>query len=298
MTDSALQARAVSPQRWSEGFSGPPNLCSSRTGWSRALVRRWSDTAATMEQPALDHHYIILHQGGPKRVTRHDGRRRVVAETRPGAISVVPAGTTFTWQTEGPIGFAHLYLHPDMVGHVMQHDFDRDPAAATLTDCVARHEPLLEALLNGMIAQIESPSVASRLMLDTMLQAFVVSLLGNSPILQGARPARHSLAPRRLRAVIDYIEAHLARHIGLHDLAAVAGSSPFHFSRAFRQATGLPPYRYLIHRRVERARALLREDRLAIDEVAAQCGFNSYRQFSAMFTQLRGVSPARYRRER
>jgi AraC family transcriptional regulator len=97
--------------------------------------------------------------------------------------------------------------------------------------------------------------------------------------------------------VIDFIESHLAEDIALEDLASVAGSSRFHFSRAFREATGFPPYRFLIHRRIDAAKTLLLQDTLTIAEIAEQCGFNSQSQFSAMFRRVFGSSPARFRRE-
>jgi AraC-type DNA-binding domain-containing proteins len=85
--------------------------------------------------------------------------------------------------------------------------------------------------------------------------------------------------------------------LDLQELASVAGSSPFHFSRTFRAATGLPPYRFLIQRRIEFAKTLLVDRDLPIETIAANCGFHSRSQFAAMFRRALGINPARYRRE-
>lgn len=290
---------ALSPLEWDRTLSGSPDLCSAASAiWSGALLRRWRGTAAGMEQPPLDQHYLVLHLGGPKRVTRRAGGSVTTAEVEPGAITLVPAGVAGSWATEGPIAFAHLYVQPKMVDRAVQEDFDRDPRSVALLDFVGRDSPLLSALLLGMMDQVASPSFASRLVLDTLLHTLVIRLLCQcSTLPQVSRVAPHSLPPRRLRRVLDFIEANLTADIALDDLAGVAGGSRYHFSRAFRDATGIPPYRYLVNRRIEAAKAMLLEDTLSITEVAVRCGFNSQSHFAAMFRQVFGTSPGRFRRE-
>lgn len=262
------------------------------------MLRRWRGTAARMEQPPLDHHYLVLHQGGAKRIERRALHAKTTVIADPGAITVVPAGTSYSWTTTGPIGFAHVYLRPDALDRVIIEDFDRDPRRVELTDRLAEPMPLLRALMSEMIEQIETPSFGSRLILSTLLHGLVVSLLSEcSTLPANTSPAPHRIAPHRLRNVLAFIDANLADDIDLEDLAAAAGSSRFHFSRAFHAATGFPPYRFLIRRRIETAKALLLEDVLSIAEVAARCGFHSQSQFAAMFRRVTGASPGRFRRD-
>lgn len=293
-----VQAGATTPSQWGVTLSGGPDLCSSTSGWNGALIRRWRGTSPSMEQPPLDHNYVALHLGGAKRVSRRgDGPART-ANAGLGSITVVPAGTRFAWTTEGPIGFAHIYVTPAAVDRLVIEEFDREPRATDLIDCVGHDAPLLGALYRGLLDELERPSFAPRLALDTLLRGFMVRLLCECSTLPDNRSAaRHALAPWRLRRAVDFVEANLGADIALADIAAVAGSSPFHFTRAFHIATGFPPYRYLVRRRIERARVLLREP-LSVVEVATRCGFRSPRQFAAMFKRTLGVSPARYRRER
>jgi AraC family transcriptional regulator len=77
-----------------------------------------------------------------------------------------------------------------------------------------------------------------------------------------------------LKAVLGYIREHLHAAVTLRELAAVVHLSPFHFARRFKGSTGLPPRRYIIARRIERAKQLLRgEDDLSLAQVAARVGF-------------------------
>jgi transcriptional regulator GlxA family with amidase domain len=78
-------------------------------------------------------------------------------------------------------------------------------------------------------------------------------------------------------------------------LASVSGVSEAHFARVFKQAFGLPPHRYLLTRRVERAKALLRDTELAITEIAFQTGWNSLGTFGRTFRDITGESPAELR---
>lgn len=295
----ASACTTINPAAWGDSLSGPPDLCSAATGaWSGALLRRWHGTDARMEQPPLNHHYLVLHLGGPKSVTRRSLHSVTSVDAEIGALTVVTAGTTYSWNTQGPIGFAHLYLHPHVVDHVIQEEFDRDSRSIQLIDCVAQRLPLLSAMMSGMLDQLEKPTCGSRLILDTLLNSLIVQLVAQcSTLSEQSALAPHSLSPRRLRRVLDFMESNLGSEIELDDLASVAGSSRFHFSRAFREATGFPPYRYLIHRRMDAAKTLLCEDALSISQIADQCGFNSQSQFSTMFRRVFGTSPARFRRE-
>lgn len=78
-------------------------------------------------------------------------------------------------------------------------------------------------------------------------------------------------------------------------LAEVSGTSAAHFARSFKQAFGVPPHRYLLTRRIERAVALLRETDLPITEIAFQTGWNSLGTFGRTFRDVTGESPVAMR---
>ena len=82
-------------------------------------------------------------------------------------------------------------------------------------------------------------------------------------------------------------------------LAQVSGVSEAHFARSFKDAFGVPPHRYLLTRRIERASALLRETELSITEIAFETGWNSLGTFGRTFRDVTGESPGELRdRER
>ena len=104
---------------------------------------------------------------------------------------------------------------------------------------------------------------------------------------------------RRLLRAKDRMDAASHERWPVRRLARVSGVSEAHFARSFKQAFGLPPHRYLLTRRVERAKALLRETELSITEIAFQTGWASLGTFGRTFRDITGESPSAIReRER
>ena len=100
---------------------------------------------------------------------------------------------------------------------------------------------------------------------------------------------------RRLRRARDRMDREYARPLDVAALARTALMSPAHFSRQFRATYGETPYSYLMTRRIERAKALLRMGELSVTEVCLEVGCTSLGSFSARFTELVGETPTAYR---
>jgi AraC family transcriptional regulator len=108
--------------------------------------------------------------------------------------------------------------------------------------------------------------------------------------------ARGGLAVWQQRVVTSYIEEHLCEPISLATLATLARLSSFYFCRAFKQSFGIPPHRYHINRRIERAKALLANPAQSVTEIGLVLGFSETSSFSAAFRQTMGITPTEYRR--
>jgi AraC family transcriptional regulator len=250
-----------------------------------------------MTQPPLDHHQIALHLGGPKRIRRSGEGPEVSADVALNALTFTSAGRAHSWTTQGPIDFAHLYVQPAKLDRVAEEEFGRDRAQVELADAIGRLDPLLASVITEMVRELGDVSAGSRLYLDTLLSVTLVKVLRDHSRLDVKRASSHLLSPRRLRRVLDYVEAHLETEIALDDLARVAGASPYRFGQAFRRSVGATPYAYVLDQRVERAKRLLRETAEPVSEIAWACGFNSPTQFSTIFKRRTGVSPRRFRQD-
>jgi AraC-like DNA-binding protein len=111
------------------------------------------------------------------------------------------------------------------------------------------------------------------------------------------RNYRGGLAAWQERRTKELLSAHLSGGLALGDLAGACGLSVRHFTRAFHESTGMPPHKWLLRRRIERAQSLLRGSKLTLIDIAADCGFASQSHFGREFLKTMGLSPGAWRRE-
>lgn len=110
-----------------------------------------------------------------------------------------------------------------------------------------------------------------------------------SPMLSG-------LTKRQRRVVTDYMEEHLEEVISLAKLADLAHLSRYYFCRAFKASFGVPPHRYLLNRRIERAKRLLVSTERSMTDIGWSVGFQEPSSFTAAFRRVTGLTPTAYRR--
>jgi AraC family transcriptional regulator len=146
-------------------------------------------------------------------------------------------------------------------------------------------------------AELREGGPGGRLLVESLGNVLAVHLLRQfSPSGPADAHAGPGLPKQKLRAVLEYIHEHLDAELSLDHLAAVAHLSPYHFARLFKNSTGLPPHQYVIARRVERAKELLRgPERPPLAEVATELGFADQSHFTRHFKRLVGVTPRDFR---
>lgn len=103
---------------------------------------------------------------------------------------------------------------------------------------------------------------------------------------------------RRITAALRHIETHAEDKLGIAALARVAGMSPYHFLRTFRQVTGVTPHQFILRTRLYRAALRLRTGNERIAAIAFDCGFNDLSTFNHRFRRMVGVAPGDYRRRK
>jgi AraC family transcriptional regulator len=146
-----------------------------------------------------------------------------------------------------------------------------------LADAVGDRDPSAQLYGDGLVA-----AIAARLFAD--------------PPVAGANGK--GLAPSQLGRVLEYLNAHLPQRVELAQLADLAGLSQAHFSRAFKAATGMAPYRWQLDARIRRAQALLTDSNASLHDVAEATGFADAVHFGRTFRKLTGATPAAWRRDR
>lgn len=295
MSDFCELSRYLHPQDWREWSKVPSAVERPPCYFGGGFLQSWSGTSATMPQPAIDHHLIILHQAGPKRICRHGGTGRRSVDAALHAHSTVQSGSSYAWHTEGPIAFSHIYVDPARFAAIVAENFDRDPQSISFAECIGRADRHVAQLFDLMMASRDDPDWA--VIADYYLDALLLRLATTST--SGAEfPgfARLTLTAWTVARVRDFIRSNIANPISLGDLAAVAGYSRYHFVRAFKATTGLSPYAYMLRERVSHGQELLRHCDEPIGDIALKAGFSTHTHFSTRFRATAGVTPAEYRR--
>jgi AraC-like DNA-binding protein len=154
----------------------------------------------------------------------------------------------------------------------------------------------ISSLGSLLLPALSDPDQASRLFVDHVLLGVGVHIAqtygGMRPM---SRPARGGLAPWQERRAREILRANL-HGVPLKKVARECGLSVGHFSRAFRRTLGVAPHNWLIEQRIALSKEKLRDDRLSLTDVAAECGFSDQSHLTRVFRQTVGASPGAWRR--
>jgi AraC family transcriptional regulator len=172
----------------------------------------------------------------------------------------------------------------------------RQAEHVTIVPSLHAHDPLLHHIVLVLQAAIEGEGGAGHLYAAALADALVVHFLrryaASRPSL---RQVTGGLAPSKLRRTTAYIQDHLEQELSLATLAAVAHTSPAHFARQFKRATGRTPHQYVITCRMEHAKRLLAETDVPLIEIGPQVGCADQSHFTALFRKHVSMTPQVYR---
>jgi AraC family transcriptional regulator len=241
---------------------------------------------------AVSEHTIVIQRSAatPIELTA-DGRQRKHTVI-PGDVALFPAGVSRRVR-HGPLELLCITLSRELV------------AAAAETDRSKYHEiemthALRDATILGFATAFEAETHAGFPSGQVYGEALGLALAAHVLSRYSIRAASHErpsggLAPCSLRRVVEYIDTHLADEVRLDELARVAGLSPHRFAHNFKRATGTPPYQFVIKRRIERAKPLLRDTEMTVTDVTFALGFGNPSRFTQLFRRATGTTPSRYR---
>ncbi|WP_114087219.1 AraC family transcriptional regulator [Thalassospira profundimaris] len=260
-----------------------------------SAVRWHRDSYAQSRYDDPDHHTLSLYLDGGTGILREQGSVPL-SGGGPGRVCVMPAHISSDWMVRGQVELFHLYIPVAAWDRAVIQMLDRDPARIELTEKVFWIDPAVEKMVRQVILPLDWDAPADRLVMSAAGYGLLGHLLSEYTAQKpGMNVIRGGLSMAVRRRVTDYIAAHLECAITLDDLASVAGLSVFHFSRMFRASLGEAPHQFVLRKRVEQARHMLRDRQLGLAEIAVRCGFSSQAHFTTRFGHIVGVSPARYR---
>jgi AraC family transcriptional regulator len=158
----------------------------------------------------------------------------------------------------------------------------------------------VSALLNHLWNEASAGNLAWRLATESAVVTLGIALWRAKERLERtpSRASAKRACDWRVRRVLARMETEISSDVGLRELAADVGLSPSHLTTVFAATVGVPPHRWLLRRRVERARELLMRTSRSVTDIALSCGFSSSQHFSTVFKAQEGCTPTSFRNER
>lgn len=217
-------------------------------------------------------------------------RRLIKVPLRAGSFSLLlpDSPLEFTWNET--VTLVHLQLGKSTIEqftHTISNDIKLLPRPYF-------YDSLIEQITKNLMEELASGSLLGAAYADALAQALALHLLRYYSSASVARTHHKGLSAEQLQQVDDFIDQFLSTEIRCRDLATLLGMPVTSFARYFKALTGLPPHQYLIRRRVEKAKELLKKGVDSVAEVAQMVGFFDQSHLVRHFKGLVGVTPKDY----
>ena len=269
---------------------------SESNSWDGLLLEHHRIPQGERVETATDRHVLWLWTTSYSGEYAGNGGRFVRCSKGRGAITATPIGVIPTLHTYTRSEVILCALDSNFVGSILS-ELDRQPR----TEPIIRpkfQDSAIRRLMTLLSEEVRAGGTSGKLYSDSLAHALAIRylLLGERPRHQKTDSTVSALPPYALKRVLDRIEHSFQSEISLATLADEAGYSRGHFLKMFRASMGMTPHRYLLKRRIDHARTLLKRPGKSIIDVAADCGFSSQAHLSQVFREHVGVTPGDYRR--
>jgi len=226
------------------------------------------------------------------RATRNDANAGCHKQ---GCLYYIPAGMEISSEFLGKCRLRHMDLHLDVnaLENCLGSTIDR---SVLNTPRMGFCDPRIMAIVRLLAEDLKSDFPSPQTYGDGLITALTTALLQPNQIDEPARK-RGKLAPHHLRKSVDYIEQNCGRTIRLDELAQLTGLSQSYFCSAFRESTGMPPQKWQMKARVERAKNMLKDGSAPLSAVALRVGFADQAHLTRVFRRIVGTTPGAWRKE-
>jgi AraC family transcriptional regulator len=279
-------------------LTGPSSVIHSSEShsWEGPLVEHHRIPEGERIETVTDWHVLWLWTTSYSGEYAGRGGRFVRCSKGRGAITVTPVGVVPELHSDTPSEVILCALDSNFIGSILS-ELDRRPRAEPIIRPKFQ-DSAIRRLMTLLLEEVRDGAPSGKLYADSLAHALAIRylLLGERPQYQTADSAVSALPPYALKRVLERIEQSFQSEISLASLAKEAGYSRGHFLKMFRTSMGMTPHTYLLKRRTDHARSLLKRREISIIDVAASCGFSSQAHLTQVFRKRVGVTPGDYRR--
>jgi AraC family transcriptional regulator len=271
---------------------GELTVASPESGWNGVSVRGYRYAGSDVGIPPMRDYMIVAYRRGVTTMDRQIERHWKHESLGPGDVSLLTRAAESHWHWPADIEVVHIYLTAGALSTVCSDVYERDVARVDLHDVLKADDPSIHRTAMMIAAEAASGGLGGQLYVDALSCQLAIQIMRrHADVSSPDLGTSGHLTARQLRAVVDFVEAHLDEQLSLGDLARTVSLSQYHFARKFREATGCTPHDFVMRRRVERARRLLRNTVLPISEIASSCGFADQSHLTRVFRRRAGATP-------
>jgi AraC family transcriptional regulator len=231
-------------------------------------------------------HQICIQLSPSLRMERRMEGRSLRHQSPYGAVSVCPAGASCAGDAEE--SFEGLVVAIDPARFALS-AAEESALEAQVIGCLTSHDHELLELGRTLASESAANYRNGPLFWNEVADRFIDVIIARHTA-QPKLKVRGTLNKQVLARLKEYVTAHLDEPIAVAALSAIAGRSPFHFTRMFARSVGITPHRYVVHLRLRRAVELVREGQLGLAEIAARTGFADQSHLSRWVRRVHGVS--------
>ena len=283
-------------------FSGCVDAARARDGVDRIEMLRMVQPAGEYPDEPFSFYGVHLIISGDAWARCDVGVGEFSTSAGRSEFVLVPPNTSATFEIDDTIGLSVLGVPTRFVDAAAASLGTLRPDVEVLLSAVHR-DPLVELMMQACWDEMHTGHRRDDLMIDSILLGLASRLVALTRSAGGAaRPStsgsRETLGPAQLERLAGYVDSGIDPGLRIATLARLVDMNEHAFARAFRAATGSSPYRWVLDRRVDRARGLLATSALGIADIAYATGFASQAHLTTVFRERLGTTPGAYRRDR
>ena len=301
-----MMPRSVSTLEFENYTITSPILSSRETGWDGITVRLYREPAqveSVIVPTVPDIHLVLITHGAMHIESRDEHGPWDAFRVHENELFLTPGGGDpyeLRWRSLSaePIESLHIHLSADLFARTVAQIADRDPVRLNLKELSGFRDPLLAQVGLELQRELERPTPAGQLYAETAAHMLAAHLLKH--YLTTDIHVTHytqGLTRRQMQRITDYVLTHLNEKLSLETLAQQVGFSAYHFTYLFRQTTGKTPHQFVLDKRLEQARQLLKATDLPLSQIALELGFQNQSHFTQAFRSRLGVTPRQYRQQ-
>ena len=213
-----------------------------------------------------------------------------------GSVGVIPAQVEHWVAWKEKLKFAVFSIQPQALKEIAPESINPDKIELIPAFAKSEPDPLIASIGIAIQQQLESDSHGCEFYLEHLFNALLAHLVQNycstTPLF---KEYTGGLPKYKLKQAIEYINDNLDKSIKVTDIAKLVDISQYYFCRLFHDSTGVTPYQFVIRQRVTKTKDLLKNSKLALVDIALECGFSSQSQMTQHFRKSVGVTPKVYR---